>query len=134
MFELDTQAEAILTALEGVDALETVGFLEDEEQRVPARMPAAFVLLEKLLADVSGKNAGADLTWAVLLKGKRMKKPTGMLPLIDAVAGAVQGLCPMENCAPLFLREVLYLEDDFEACTYILRFAGKKTAAPWVLR
>ncbi len=133
MFNLDIQAEAIVQRLETIPDLKTVEYLDEENQseKFPSKMPAAFVVLEELKAKPKGSLLGASIQWAVILKAKRLVQPVGLAELIDTVIETLHGTNIGEKIRPLYFESVNYFETEIEASAYILRFSGDIPGVRW---
>ena len=139
MFALVEQAQAILAALEGMQAFGTVEYLDEVNQAetYPARMPAAFLLMNNLDTDKTPK-MGAQTAWVVLLKSKRLKGLEGQLSrlkIFEDIATSLHGLRVASEVKPLVLDKIEHVETQIEAVVSALWFtssiyAGRRSACP----
>lgn len=128
-FGLSTQARAIVTALGEIPALAAVGYLDDERQMeaAPAKMPAAWVALDKIERG-ERDDAMSVATWAVVLRLKRLaglvRPPdeTPALDLVEAVMDRLGGLRVATGATPLAFVRAEYMEPLVESATYLIRF------------
>lgn len=132
MFALVEQGKAIVTALQSVPGLKQAGYLDDERQAapVPANMPVAWLLMEK--CELNAGNEQATVSWAVVLKLKRLKGLDSNLPalrLVERIIEALHGFRMMDDSnrpvlgfAPLFFTQAEFMEPEVEAVTYLIRF------------
>lgn len=125
MFSLEAQVAAIKQQLATIEALETCSFIDQDEQtrRYPAKMPAAFVLLEKLKID--HQNSGsmvAQISWSVVVMARQLQGTGGCLAISDLVADAMGGFVPAVGCTPLVPVSMQLLEQRGESLEYVVTF------------
>lgn len=126
---LSTQARAIVAALDEIPALAAVGYLDDENQMnaSPAKMPAAWVALDKIERSERNETM-AVATWAVVLRLKRLaglvRPPdeTPALDLVEAVIDKLHGKRLADHATPPVFVQAEYMEPLVESATYLIRF------------
>lgn len=127
MFALVDQAKTIVAALGRVSALKRVGYLDDEAQAAasPAVMPSAWLVMESCERDPEQQRAA--VTWAVVLKSKRLRGLDNDLPILaqaEQIIEALHGLRAASGWTPLEFREANYMEPQAEGAAYYIRFAA----------
>lgn len=131
MYFLSEQAQTIISALKTVPILGTVAWLDDDQMMPasPAKMPAAWVVLENLDLDRTATPPTMGLvTWAVILKAKRLRVDalTGELPILgiaDSIINCLHGLRgPKAWARPLGFVRMDCVDMESEAAAYMLRF------------
>jgi len=130
MYDLSTQAEALVETLEMELTIGTVAYIDEDSQSAnyPATLPAAFVVMEKIAATGGSKKSGAaDITWTVIVRGKKLNEADeSVLPVVDMVIDALVGLRPLKDVAtPLQLLGVDYHDKQAESVAYAVRFLSK---------
>lgn len=126
MFGLSAQAAAIVAALESIEALGTVAYIDQDDQsgRFPATLPSAFVTIDRAGPGGSApspRTSLAALTWAVIVRGKKLDGPGGCLAIIDAVLDRLVGLHPATDVKPLQFEGIEYFGIQAESVSYIVR-------------
>ena len=127
MFALVDQAKTIVAALGRVPALRKVGYLDDEAQSAasPAVMPSAWLVMESCERDAEQQRVA--VTWAVVLKSKRLRGLDNDLPIlaqVEQIVEALHGLRAASGWTPLEFREANYMEPQAEGAAYYIRFAA----------
>lgn len=138
MFNLATQAQAIVTRLEDSGVFGTVGYIDQDDQalRQPVTLPGAFVLLEKI-EPAGGRSVGtslAPLGWSVVIRAKKLGGADGCLVLIDAVLDLLTGFRAAAGVKPLEVGKAEYFGAKGETVAYVVRFsasaAGESNTRP----
>ena len=127
MFGLVEQGKTIVAALGRIEALRRVGYLDDEAQSAaaPAVMPSAWLVMESCERDPEQQRA--SVTWAVVLKSKRLRgldKDLPILAQVERVIETLHGLRAADGWTPLEFREANYMEPQAEGAAYYIRFAA----------
>lgn len=127
MFDLETQALAIIAQLKTITGLETVAYIDQDRQAVrqPATLPAAFLALDSIKSP-AGKTRGLapSIAWTVVVRSKKLDGTGGCLPLIDSIIDVLAGSKPGSDMKPLSLTEVQYFDQRLESVAYTIRFEG----------
>ena len=128
MFDLETQALSIVAQLGAVSTLETVAYIDKDNQalRQPATLPAAFLALDSIKTTAT-KGAGLmpDIAWTVVVRSKGLDGEDGCLPIIDAVIDSLAGFKAGDSSRALALQEVQYFDQRLESVAYTVRFIAK---------
>lgn len=124
MFDLESQASAIVEALKTVPAIETATYIDrdDEAMRQPVEMPAAMVALEKLNGLTGQKTITGPIVWTVIVRSKRMEGAGGCLPVLDAVIDKLHAYNLPGVTKQLRLNDVEFFNQRAGSVAYAVRF------------